>query len=758
MSDGRATRVPLQQAITACFALGSMPLMAQESPSTSAPEQSLGVVKAVDDANDGNTTQIGKVPQSLRDIPQAMTVINREVLDAQSATRLTDALRNVPGITISAGEGGQIGDNINLRGFSARTDLFLDGFRDRGQYTRDTFFLESVEVLKGPSSILFGRGSTGGVINQTSKKPVLRDANEVAAAVGTDSYYRLTADVNAKLSDTSALRVVALGHQNKSTRDVIESNRYGINPSLRVGIGSDTEITASLLLQRNREIPDYGFPLLKFDGQLSKPVDAPESRYYGFTDDKFNQDVNSFNLTIQHRINETATLTNLSQYTTYHTVASPTPLGGLVNPTSGAPVSGSLPIGTPLNSLYVIRQQRDREINDSSLYNQTYLTLAIPGFITQTILAGVDIGRDQYHNDTFARTNTTYTAGNTANVYPIPAVNLGGSTYEAKPALSATVVRVRTQQTDATANSTGLYVNDQLDVTSQWKVVAGLRWDHYEVRQQQLAFNYFPTNAGPIAVTPTVALTSLQHSDNMFSERAGIIFQPDEKQSYYVSYGTSFNPSGEAVTLSANNANLDPEKNRSFEIGSKISAFNNSLLLTGAIFRVEKTNARTTDPTTASVQTLGGLVRVDGFEVGVTGKISDNWQVLAGYSFLDGKIVRSNDIGTGISLNIRAEGQVPQNTPRHNATVWTTYRFASVWEIGGGAVYASQRFVNNFGTAAIDGYVRGDMTVAYVQKKFDVRVNVLNLTDKVYFETASGGRATPATGRQVVARFAYRFD
>jgi len=758
MNDGHE-RISLRQAITACLALAPISVFAEESPTvSSATEQSLGVVKAVDDNGGGITTQIGKVPQSLRDIPQAMTVINREVLDSQSATRLTDALRNVPGVTISAGEGGQIGDNINLRGFSARTDLFLDGFRDRGQYTRDTFFLESVEVLKGPSSILFGRGSTGGVINQTSKKPFLRDVTEVAAAVGTDSYYRVTADVNATLSDSAALRVVALGHENKSTRDVIESRRYGVSPSLRFGIGTDTEITASLLLQRNRETPDYGFPILRFDGQLGKPIDAPANTFYGFTDDRFDQDVNNFNLNIQRRISETATITNLSQYTTYRTVASPTPLGGLVNPVSGLTLSGSLPVGTSLDSLYAIRQQRDREINDSSLYNQAYLTLVIPSSVTQTLLAGVDVGRDQYHNDTFARTNTTFTTSNLANVSPMPPVNLGSPVYLAKPTLSATVVRVRTQQTDATANSTGIYVNDQLDITSQWKVVAGLRWDHFEIRQQQLAFNYFPTNSGPIAVTPVIALTSLQHSDNMFSQRAGVIWQPDEQQSYYVSYGTSFNPSGEAVTLSTTNSNLDPEKNRSYEIGGKVSALNSTLLLTAAIFRVEKTNARTTDPATATVQTLDGLTRVDGFELGITGKINENWQVLAGYSFLDGRIVRSNDVGTGISAGVLAQGQVPQNTPRHNASAWTTYRIGSVWEIGGGAVYASQRFVNNFGTAAIDGYVRGDLTAAYVQKKFDVRVNVLNVTDKVYFETASGGRATPATGREVVARVAYRFE
>jgi catecholate siderophore receptor len=371
---------------------------------------------------------------------------------------------------------------------------------------------------------------------------------------------------------------------------------------------------------------------------------------------------------------------------------------------------------------------------------------------------GADLGRDTYHNDTFNRFNPTFTPTNLANISPIPPVNLGNPVYIPKPALSATLQRLRSSLTDAVANNGGVYLNDQLDLNAEWKIVLGLRWDRFEVSQNQFAFNYFPTGAGPInTTTPAVTFTALNHTDSMLSQRAGVIWQPGSQQSYYASYGTSFNPSGESVTLSTNNASLDPEKNTSYELGAKWSLLDTMLLLTGSIFRVEKTNARTTDPAGGTVQVLDGLTRVDGVEFGATGTITKNWSVLAGYSFLNGKIVDSNDLGTGANLGLRAEGHVPQNTPRHSATVWTSYHIADAWEIGGGAVYSSDRFVNNFETAVIDGYVRADVTAAFVQKRYDIRLNILNATDKVYYETASGGRATPATGRTAIARFAYRF-
>lgn len=745
----------------------ALPAMAEEpaqaSPDAAASgdtqEKVLPKITVKDRDAEGNyradVSEIGKLPQTLRDIPQSLTVVNRAVLDAQAATRLTDALRNVPGITISAGEGGQIGDNINLRGFSARTDLFLDGFRDRGQYSRDTFFLDAVEVLKGPSSINFGRGSTGGVINQASKHPGLRESTEISASAGTDSYYRVTADINQPLSDSSAFRIVALAHDSESTRDVVESKRYGLNPSIRFGIGTATEVTMSALLQRNRDVPDYGFPLVKFGSSISKPIDAPASKYFGFTDDRYDQDVNNFSVTIRHRFGESATLTNLSQYTKYRTTAAPTPLGGLIDPTTGAAIAQPVPAGTPLDALWAIRQQRDRVIDDSSLYNQTNLTIVVPGGrITQTFIGGIEFGRDEYRNDTFNRTNLNAAPGNIA---PLPPINLGDPAYVAKPELSDSLLRLQAARTLATGDTLAAYVNDQIDLTASWKLVVGLRWDRFKADQRGTTYAYTYPIVNIADPAKTITEQHFSSTDTMLSQRAGLIWQPDERQSYYVSYGTSFNPSAEAVTLTAATAPLDPEKNRSFEIGAKFNLLNDTLALTTAVFRVEKTNARTADPVTATVTILDGLTRVDGFEIGAVGKLTESLQVMAGYSFLDGQIVDSNDVGTGISLGIPAEGKTLQNTPRHAATVWTTYRLGRAWEFGGGAVYSSRRFVNNFETAAIDGYLRADLTFAFIQERYDLRLNLLNVTDKTYFETASAGRATPATGRTAIATLSYRF-
>src|SRR5262245_13493365 len=180
----------------------------------------------------------GGMMTPLRDIPQSVTVINSALMQAQGATSLADALRNVPGITMGAAEGGTIGNNFNLRGFSARTDLYLDGMRDRGQFYRDVFSLDAIEVLQGPSSMLFGRGSTGGVINQVSKLPSLTPFATATTIVGTQPTYRATADYNHPIDETSAFRLAAMAQYYHSTRDIMENKDGGIAPSLRLGIGT----------------------------------------------------------------------------------------------------------------------------------------------------------------------------------------------------------------------------------------------------------------------------------------------------------------------------------------------------------------------------------------------------------------------------------------------------------------------------------------------------------------------------------------
>jgi catecholate siderophore receptor len=700
---------PLAAALLAVF---SAPIIVPQAAyaQTQQTESVLPEVQVREEGSDetyapGLSTVGGKTPTAIRDLPQSVTVINRAVLDAQNATTLTEALRNVPGITLGAGEGGNIGDNISIRGYSSRTDLFLDGMRDRAQYARETFFLDSVEVLKGPSSMLFGRGSTGGVINQVSKQAGLRDFAEVGGSIGTDSYYRGTLDINRTLSDTSAIRVNALAHTNESTRDVVDSTRYGLAGSLRFGIGTPTEVTLSAVSQRRDDIPDYGFPINTTGASKqnpARPIKQDMDNFYGFTNDKFDQDVDIANLRIEHKFSPALTLRNQTQYAIADTVANPT-----VNTVSGANLT---------------RTRRARDITDESLSNQTDLIAKFDtGTVKHTLITGLELARDKYENSTFRQIGPTQSQAN-----PV---------YGPFPNTSA---RTNLTDDDNTADTVGVYVNDTLELTKQWKLVAGLRWDRFEF--------------DGIHVADGVA-SKLSQNDTMVSQRLGVLYQPTETQSYYISYGTSFNPSAEAVTLSEDNQGVDPEENTSYELGAKWDLYGGRLSLNTAVFRVEKDNARSRNEFDEVV--ASGKTRVDGFELSAAGRIGKNLEIFGGYSYLDGEIVNLDETAGG--LQISRDGNVLPNTPKHAASLWTNYRLGGGWEVGGGAVYSAERITNNANTAVVPSYTRYDATVAYVTKKYDVRLNVLNLSDKEYFEVASGSRATPATGRMFVASMNYRF-
>lgn len=733
---------PIAAAVLAAFASPlALPAFAQTRPAETTMTEVLVTSRTGKDFAPGLSSIGGKNPAALRDVPQTVTVINRAVLEAQAANLMTDALRNVPGITISAGEGGAIGDNINLRGFSARTDVFLDGFRDRGQYTRDTFNVEALEVLKGPSSMLFGRGSTGGVINQVSKKPSLKASAEVSATIGTDDNYRTTVDLNRPLSASSAVRVSAFGQDLRSTRDVVRNRDLGVAPSVRLGIGTPTEFTLSALVQRNDDIPDYGFPLLASEraGSVRKPADAPANRFYGYLDDHFKQQVNVASGSVRHKISPTTTLRSQLQISRYTTAASPSPLtSASVRRLTEAKASAINPasLRDPLVTLLAPREDRDRNLTDKAIFNQTDLSTKIAaGGMTHNLSTGFELGRDKSHEERYVWNTATAERE----------VNLGNPVTGNRQGQ-----RALSRKVDTTADTFGVYVNDQLDLNKQWKLVGGLRWDRYK------ASTALSLATLPVGFPVDTTAAAVPHTDSMLSHRAGVIYQPTEMQSYYLSYGTSFNPSAELVTQTATTAALDPEKNRSYELGAKIDLLDGNLSLNAAVFQVGKTNARTTDPLTRLV-TLDGDVRVRGMEFGVVGRITPAWQVLAGYTFLDGKIVESRDVGTGADLGIRSKGKALQNTPRHNASLWTTYSFSKNWEAGGGMVHASKRYVNNFESALVDSYTRIDASLAFRQPSYDIRFNLQNVSDEKYYEVASGGRATPVKGRAALVTVAYRF-
>ncbi|QOT75972.1 TonB-dependent receptor [Cupriavidus basilensis] len=741
-------RTPIATALLALFAtpVATLAQTAATAPATQPTTTLHEVVVQGSSANDDYSavkSSISKLPAELRDIPQSVTVVNKALIDAQGGTSLADALRNVPGITIGGAEGGQIGNNINLNGFSARTDIYLDGFRDRGQYYRDVFALDSVEVLMGPSSMLFGRGSTGGVINQVTKKPSLKAATEVTGSVTTNGLVRATADYNTPTGETSAFRIAAMAQDGSaSTRDQTKVKDFGLAPSWRLGIGTPTEITLSALLQHNEDQPDYGLPAIN-----GHPVNVDRKTAYGFNDDRTIQDVAALNATVDHKFSPNLRLRNQTQFNYVNTNARETAPNavGTVNAKGFTPLTTTT---LPLDALFVRQQSHDRHIRDYSIFNQTELTAKFDtGPVKHTVLVGAEIGHDGYDNQNYYRNGTcngvalnpaataTAAAGTSGYAACEPVVN---PTYSNSPSTAPSATGNRQ---GAAANTLAAYINDSVEFSKQWKLVGGLRYDKYIA---SITNSINSSNTLGSTVLPSASQTV-----NFTSVRVGGIWQPTEAQSYYLSYGTSFNPSLEQLVGTVGQQNLDPEKNKSYEVGGKWDLLGGDLSLNSALFQITKDNARSQiDATTYS---LAGKIRVRGFRAGATGRITSKWQVFAGYTYLDGEIVNGIAAGT--------QGMVPTNTPKHTATAWTSYRVLQDWEVGGGAFYMSQRYANNTNTVQVGGYVRWDGMIAYHQPKYDVRLNLFNVFDKKYYDAliqSDGGRSVPGTGRTAMLSFIYR--
>ncbi|HEV3432058.1 MAG TPA: TonB-dependent siderophore receptor [Paraburkholderia sp.] len=656
-----------------------------------------------------------KTPTALRDIPQTVTVINKALIQSQGATSFQDALRNAPGITIGGAEGGQIGNNINLRGFTAQNDIYLDGFRDRNQYYRDTFDLDSIEVLYGPSSMLFGRGSTGGVINQVSKQATLKPLTEVSSTIGTNDRYRATLDVDRPIGDHAAFRLNAFGQSLGSTRDEMMNKDYGFAPELRFGIGTPTEVTISALIQHNYDQPDYGVQSIN-----GHPFSPSKGTYYGLTDDRTIQDVQTVTARVDHKFNDQFKISNQTQFSHSLTDARETAAGAVLT----GPLSSSTALKNgnyttlPLSDLYVKLASHDRVIENHSIYNDTMAQYKFDtGFVKHEMIAGVEVGHDSYTNQAYTRNN-------------LPIVSLLDPVYIPTP---SNVTQTVGNHAESGATTLAAYFNETMSLGEHWKLIGGVRWDRFQAH-----------------ITNSISAPNYAAQTNTFtSVRAGAIYQPTDWQSYYFSYGTSFDPSLEALTVTNTTQGLAPEHTKSYEVGGKWDLLGGNLSVTSAFFQQEMDNART--QTSSGEYTLDGDIRVRGFQAGATGHITNKWQVFAGYTYMDGYVLKAAD-GT--------QGHTPANTPRNTFTLWTTYAFAPHWEVGGGPTYMSSRYAANTNYVEVGGYTRWDAMAEYHEKKWDVRLNLLNLTNKFYYDAlipSDGGRSVPGVGRTFLATFDYRF-
>ncbi|NIF53832.1 TonB-dependent siderophore receptor [Burkholderia sp. Ax-1724] len=721
------------QTNTAAPAAASSPVAsssaAAPADSASSQPQTLPTVQVTGHAESTgfqtDRTNITGVSTDVHDIPQAVTVVNQQLMQSQGVTSFSDALRNVPGVTIGAAEGGVIGNNINLRGFTANNDIYLDGFRDRGQYYRDTFDLESIDVLYGPSSLYFGRGSTGGVINQVTKQANLTKSASVSTTIGTDDHYRTSVDFNQPLTDTSAFRINAFGQSLHGTRDVMSSKDYGIAPTVSFGIGTPNEFTLSALIQHNRDMADYGVQSVN-----GAPAPVGRSTFYGFTDDRTLQDNQTVTGRYIHRFENGFVLRNQAQLSHTDTDARETSLkrGLFTGPFANSPALGAGNFtDLPLSSLYVGLVSRDRVIDNHSIYNSTDIEGTLgSGWIKHKVVAGIDLGHETYTNQGYRVTGPGMPKGSGT----IAIVPLLDPPYNPRPAGS---VQTLDNLAESSANSFGAYVNDTISLGEHWKVVGGVRWDRFQA-------SIANTTTAPAYASQTNYFTSV---------RTGLIYQPTDWQSYYFSYGTSFDPSLEALTLTSGTQNLAPEHSKSYEIGSKWDLLDGNLSISQSLFQIEQSNTRTQNGD--GTYTLDGDTRVRGYQIGATGRLGSKWQIYGGYTYLDSEIVKALD-GT--------QGNTLPNTPRHMATLWVTYQPVEHWEIGGGPIYMSSRYPATDNVVKVPSYVRVDAMAAYHTKRYDVQLNLLNLTNKLYYDqliASDGGRSVPGIGRTLLATFNYRF-
>ena len=646
--------------------------------------------------------------EPLRDIPQTINVIPQSLIQEQGATTLRDVLRNVPGITFQAGEGGvPAGDQLTIRGFSARTDMFIDGVRDFGGYARDSFNLEQVEVAKGPSSAISGRGSTGGSINQVSKAPRAGKSYNASIGGGNADYIRSSADINQPIAESTSLRINAMWTDTGVPgRDTVKSERWAVAPSLAFGVGKPTTVTLSHLHLEQDNIPEYGLPWVpdNTNPELSAyaggqpPVDS--ENFYGLVARDYEDTVTDVSTAqVDHVVSPMLTLRNLTRFgRNDRDSVITTPRFASVN-----------------NSTAITRQLQSRDMVDKIVANQTSV---ISRFATGTLPHALSTGFEVAHetSENFARTGPTAPQADLFN--PDPSQPYAGPIMRSGAS------------TKGMATTVSAYAFDTVKVGSHVDLTGGLRWDRFDA------------NTESVAITGVV--TPFERLDNFVSWRAGAVYKPVTEGSFYIGYGTSANPSAEGLALSAATVALEPEQSRTFEVGTKWDVMNARLSATGAVFHTAKTNARTPgvnpgDPPTV----LAGEQVVRGVELGLSGRITRQWSVYSGYAFMDSLIAESNtpaEVDNALAL-----------TPEHTFNLWTTYELSFGLSIGGGAQYMDAVFRNATNTTQVPSYWLINALASYRVNQFmTLRFNGQNLANEHYVDRIGGGHYIPGPSRQLM--------
>ncbi len=691
-------------------------------------------VEGEDSPYQPDAAQSPKMTAPLLDTPRSVQVVPKQVMSDQSASSLQDVLQNSPGITFAAGEGGRAGGDLPvIRGQNAASSLFLDGMRDASMQARDTFNLEQVEIIKGPDSVYSGRGGAGGSINLVSKAPKAKDAIEVTGQIGTDRNYRGSVDSNWRLGEKSAFRLNVMGTKGDVPgRDrAVNFERWGVAPSLMLGMGTPTRITLSYYHYQNDSMPDYSIP---YDPRVGLPVTETlgisRKNFYGLAERDFMKTRDGMaTVDFQHDFSDTLKLRNVVRYgrETADYLATQPDL-----------TLANLPAGI------VNRPAYGRYYTTKAFANQTDLS---GEFLTGAVKHGFDLGFEYTSvKQTMAYTNDQVLSSD--GVTKCPADLAQTSLRNPDPNVAYPCRTARSWPAPYATDTLALYGFDTLKFDEQWQASVGLRWDNYRTSGHDKKKQGY------------------SRTDNLFNYQLGLAYKPVPQGTIYASYGTSSTPSAVAgatasdILRKSSDEAAAPEKSRSVEAGVKWLVLDERLTLTGAVF--QDTRRNTNIEVLPNEYEQAGQTRVRGIELGFSGAITPAWNIYGGYTFLDSKLIR------GGRKDIGAEGQDLPNTPRNAFSLWSTYKVLPELTLGGGAYYVDKVYGNaDAGVDAsgapkarwVPSYWRFDAMAKYkFSSHLALQLNVLNVFDQTFYTRARPkNHAALGTGRAALLSVRLRY-
>lgn len=652
-----------------------------------------------------------KTDTPLIDVPQSVSVVTQEQMSDQSVQSMSDAVRYVPGVTASQGEGNR--DALNFRGSGVTTgDFYLDGIRDDVQTYRDFYNTDRVEVLKGPNGMAFGRGASGGAINRVSKEAGWDPVREIKATYGAYNQKRTSIDIGNGINDVAAFRLNAVYEESDSYRSGVNLKRYGVNPTFTITPTDNTKITFGAEYFKDQHIGDRGIPSVG-SGLNNRPYRLEDYKtFYGNASLSPNEtETKALNAMIEHAFNDNLSIRNRTRYASYDKFYQNVYADGAV-----------------ANNLFAVGAYRDTT-DRKNFINQTDIIYKInTGRFEHQLLAGMEVGTQKTTNARFIAGTSERISSSVSALIP---------TYTLPISLSNTS-RNQASEIDIFA----LYMQDQIKISEQWEAIVGVRHDQLK------------TNYDNIKTSQTFDVT-----DSLVSPRAGLIFKPLENLSVYGSYSLSYVPRAgdQLISLTATTKSLQPEKFINKELGAKYD-ITPQLSLTAAIYELERKNVAITDPANTAQNTIIDGQLTKGAEFGIAGKITDRWSMVGGYSYQDATFTKAMTI-SGLSY---IAGATLGQTPSHTFSLWNRYDFNDTWGAAIGVVSRSQMYALTPSTTAstiLPGFARVDAALFWkATDKMQLQLNVENLTNKDYVASAhTNNNLTPGAPLTARATLTYHF-